>query len=83
MMDTATINNGEWIIRPLRSGEFEAIKEMAKDLAFVVSPIVILPPNAAQMGYAGLGARQWDSNIDTVFRELLERSVTFIQPHAL
>ena len=54
MMDTATISNGELILRPLRPGEFEAIEEIARELAFVVTPIVILPPSAEAMGFEGL-----------------------------
>ena len=70
------------IIRPLRPGEIEAIEEMAKELALVVTPIVILPPNAEAMGFEGPGARQWDLNIDTLCRRLLHRSITFVQPNA-
>ena len=54
----ATISNGEWIIRLLRSSEIEAQREMAGILARVVSPVVILHPNSMQMGYVGHGARQ-------------------------
>ena len=78
MMDTATINNGEWIIRLLRPCEIEAIEEMARELALVVSPIVILPPKADQMGFVGPGARQWDINIDVLCRRSLHRSITFV-----
>ena len=46
MMDTATINSGELIIRLLRPSDVEAIKEMGKDVSLVVSPIVIPQPNA-------------------------------------
>ena len=55
---------------------------MARELALVVTPVVILPPNAEAMGFEGPGARQWDVNIDTLCRCLLQRSVTFAQPHA-
>ena len=71
MMDTATISNGELILRPLRPGEFEAIEEIARELAFVVTPIVILPPSAEAMGFEGPGARHWDVNIDILGRCLL------------
>ena len=64
MMDTATICNGEWLIRLLKTAEVEAIKQMAIALANVVSPVVILLPNFIKMGFIGEGARRWDFNID-------------------
>ena len=82
-LQAATISNGEWIIRLLRSSEIEAQREMAWILARVVSPVDILHSNSMQMGYVGHGARQQDLNRDTVCRELLDCSVMFVQPHSL
>ena len=78
-MDTATINNCEWIIRLLRPGEIVAIEEMANELVLVFTPIVILPPNADQMGFEGPGARHWDIDVNVLCRRLLHRSITFVQ----
>ena len=54
---------------------------MVAALAHVVTPVVILHFVAEAIGFQGLGARQWDLNVDVPCRRLLHRSVTFVQPH--
>ena len=58
MMDTATYDGEGLVIRPLRIGELEAIDDMAASFAFVITPVVILPPSAEAIGFEGPGARQ-------------------------
>ena len=41
----------ELVIRALRSVELEAIEDMAASLAFVITPVVILPPSAEAIGF--------------------------------
>ena len=81
MVDTATYEGDELVIRPLRSGALEAIEDMAASLAFVITTVVILPPSAEAIGFEGPGARQWDANVDALCRRLKYRSITFVQPH--
>ena len=54
---------------------------MAEALSVVISPFVILPPNSVQIGFRGTAALQWDTNIDTLFRQLYDHGVLFAQPH--
>ena len=68
------------VIRKLRSGELEALDDMAASFAFVITPVVILPPSAEAIGFEGPGARQCDLHVDALCRRLNFRSITFVQP---
>ena len=51
MVDTATYEGDELVIRPLRSCELEAIDDMVVSLDFVITPVVIQPPSAEAIGF--------------------------------
>ena len=80
IMGTATQVDELWISRPLRDAEFEHIETMSAMLANVITPMVILRPNAEIMGFSGPGALQWDLNVDMLCRRLNQNCVAFIQP---
>ena len=83
MLDaTALDNNGDWLVRPLKEAEVEALKKVAHALSRVISPVVVLPPDLNQMSFIGDAARRWDLNIDLFVRELVDCGILFVQPHS-
>ena len=84
MLDTAALdNNGDWLVRPLKEAEVEALKEVAHALSRVISPVVVRLPDSSQINFIGEAARRWDLNIDLFVRELIECGILFVQPHSL
>ena len=82
-MDTATCEDGVWIIRAMRSFEIDVMEEMVALLANVIKHFVILPQSAEAIGVTGAGGWPWDFNIDTCCRRLHQHSVAFMHPHSL
>ena len=83
MLGTAALdNNGDWLVRPLKEPEVEALKEVAHDLSLVISPVVVILPDSQQMSFIGDAARRWGLNIDLFVRELVKCGILFVQPHS-